>query len=148
MCRSILYLLSLAIAVSCFAGRPAGGADATVLRVATFQCDVTPPLGEAIYSSYLPLATVEHPLLAKGIVLDDGRRRYVLCAVDWCELCNSTHTLFRRKMAEAAYGDCGPGYICTEKAFDEGGYEPTDSLVAPQSESLVKTAIRQLLGLE
>ena len=30
----------------------------------------------------------------------------------------------------------------------EGGYEPTDSLVAPQSESILKTAIRQLLGVE
>jgi hypothetical protein len=62
-------------------------------------------LGAAIYSGYKPLATIEHPLLAKGIVLDDGHRRYVLCAVDWCELCNSTHTLFRRKMADAAGTD-------------------------------------------
>jgi len=75
------------------------------LRVATFRSDVTPPLGQAIYSSYKPLATVEHPLWAKGIVLDDGQRRYVLCSVDWCELCNSTHTLFRRKMADAAGTD-------------------------------------------
>ncbi|OHB65811.1 MAG: hypothetical protein A2V70_07190 [Planctomycetes bacterium RBG_13_63_9] len=73
--------------------------------MATFCCDVTPPLGEAIYSSYQPLATVEHPLLAKGIVLDDGRHRYVLCAVDWCELCNSTYALFRRRLAEAAATD-------------------------------------------
>ena len=51
-------------------------------------------------------------------------------------------------VAVAAYGDCGPGYICTEKAFEEGGYEPTDSLVAPESEALLKAAIRQLLGVE
>ena len=59
-------------------------------------------MGAAIYSSYKPLTTIEHLLLAKGIVLDDGDQRYVLCAVDWCELCNSTHTLFRKKMAVAA----------------------------------------------
>lgn len=75
------------------------------LRLATFRCDVTPPLGTPIYSSYRPLSTVEHPLLAKGIVLDDGAGRYALCAVDYCELCNSTHLLFRRKIAEAAGTD-------------------------------------------
>jgi hypothetical protein len=51
-------------------------------------------------------------------------------------------------VAVAAYGDCGPGYVCTARAFDEGGYEPTDSLVAPRSESILKGAIRQLLGAE
>jgi hypothetical protein len=57
------------------------------------------------YPSYKPLETVEHPLLAKGIVLDDGTRRYVLCAVDWCVLSNSTRLDYRRKMAEAAGTD-------------------------------------------
>ena len=52
-----------------------------------------------------PLATVEHPLYAKGIVLDDGHRRYVLCAVDWCVPSNSSHLLLRRKMAAAADTD-------------------------------------------
>jgi hypothetical protein len=51
-------------------------------------------------------------------------------------------------VAVAGYGDGSPGYICTEKAFDEGGYEPRASRVAPQSEALVKKAIRQLLGLQ
>ena len=51
-------------------------------------------------------------------------------------------------VAVAAYGDCSTGYICTAKAFEEGGYEPTDSVVAPRSEELLKKAIRQLLGVE
>lgn len=102
MHRTVVCAWLLLVVVSCFSGWSAGVAPAAPLEVATFQCDVTPPLGEAFYSSYRPLATVEHPLLAKGIVLDDGQRRYVLCSLDWCELCNSTHTLFRRKMAEAA----------------------------------------------
>ena len=74
-------------------------------RLATFVCDVTPPLGTPIYSSYKPLETVEFPLLAKGIILEDGGPRYVLCAVDWCEICNSTHTQFRRRLAEATGAD-------------------------------------------
>ena len=31
----------------------------------------------------------------------------------------------------AGYGDGGPGYIPTDKAFLEGGYEPTVALAAP-----------------
>ena len=49
-------------------------------------------------------------------------------------------------MAVAAYTDLGPGYICTDKAFEEGGYEPTDTAVGPGSEPLLKTAIVRLLG--
>lgn len=78
-------------------------AEASGLRVATFRCDVTPPLGHRLYPT--PLATVEHPLYAKGIVLEDGLRRYVLCAIDWCVLSNSSHLLLRRKMANAAGTD-------------------------------------------
>ena len=30
-------------------------------------------------------------------------------------------------VAVAGYGDCGPGYICPEQAYRDGGYEPTAS---------------------
>ncbi len=96
--------LLIAGAIACPSVLPATGAE-PALRVATFQCDVTPPLGAAIYSSYQPLETIEHPLLAKGIVLEDGGQRYVLCALDWCEVCNGTHVRFREKIAEAAGTD-------------------------------------------
>ena len=49
-------------------------------------------------------------------------------------------------VAVAAYTDLGPGYICTDKAFEEGGYEPTDTAVGPGSEPLLKAAIVKLLG--
>ena len=97
-------VLSIAFVGLSPAASPGSGAEVS-FRVATFRCDVTPPLGEAIYSSYQPLATVEHPLLAKGIVLEGGGERYILCSMDWCEVCNGTHDLFRRKMAEAAGTD-------------------------------------------
>lgn len=73
------------------------------LRVATFRCDVTPPAsGRFIGGWAQPLTKLVDPLWAKGIVLDDGSARYVVCAVDWCELCNGTHLLWRRKLAAAA----------------------------------------------
>ena len=69
------------------------------LRISTFKSDVTLPLGQFLYTG--PLKTVEHPLLAKGIVIDDDGRRYVLCAVDWCTMRNSTYDAFREKLAAA-----------------------------------------------
>jgi len=51
-------------------------------------------------------------------------------------------------VAVAGYGDCGTGYICPAKAYQEGGYEPTDANVKPESEAIVKKAIESLLGAE
>jgi hypothetical protein len=45
----------------------------------------------------------------------------------------------------AAYGDYGPGYICTEIAYSQGGYEPGVSLVAPAVEGVLQKVIRDLL---
>jgi hypothetical protein len=48
-------------------------------------------------------------------------------------------------VAVAAYGQLGTGYICTDKAFTEGGYEPTQSLVGPPTETVLKATLRQVL---
>lgn len=50
-------------------------------------------------------------------------------------------------VAMAAYGDCGPWYIGTEIAYEQGGYEtsPSSSLVAPQVEKVLVDAIKKLL---
>ena len=49
-------------------------------------------------------------------------------------------------VAMAAYGDYGPGYICTDIAYKEGGYEAGPaSGVAPGSEKVLMTAIKKLL---
>lgn len=45
----------------------------------------------------------------------------------------------------ASYGDGGPGYIPTDKAFTEGGYEPTAAF-APPSEVLLTNTVSKLLG--
>jgi len=50
-------------------------------------------------------------------------------------------------VATAAYGDYGPMYIGTKRAYDEGGYETTAvSRVAPTVEDVLLTAIRKLLA--
>lgn len=50
-------------------------------------------------------------------------------------------------VAMAAYGDYGPGYIGTEIAYGQGGYEtgPNASNVAPETEAVLMQAMRDLL---
>ena len=48
-------------------------------------------------------------------------------------------------VAVPSYGDCGPGYICMDRSYAEGGYEPTDSFVSPGVESVMKDAISKIL---
>ena len=50
-------------------------------------------------------------------------------------------------VAMAAYGEYAPGYIGTEVAYSEGGYEtgPKASLVAPKVEHVLMEAIKKLL---
>jgi hypothetical protein len=48
-------------------------------------------------------------------------------------------------VAMAAYGDLGPGYIPTDIAFTQGGYEETASNVIPGIEAVLMNAISKLL---
>ncbi|HEY9173681.1 MAG TPA: hypothetical protein VI136_15455 [Verrucomicrobiae bacterium] len=75
--------------------------NAKPLRVAAFSCDATPPLGEPMIWA-IPLQKVVTPLLAKGVVLEDGTNRYVLCAFDWCLIGNESGANFRETLARAA----------------------------------------------
>src|SRR5262249_28199246 len=47
----------------------------------------------------------------------------------------------------AGYGDGGPGYVLADKAYLEGGYEPTVALAAP-CEKLLHKAMAKLLKAE
>ncbi len=97
---ALRLVLSLASLAMCWAPslseEPAQG-----LRLATFSCDVTPPLGQPMFKGDA-LGTVEQPLLAKGVVIESAGQRYVLCAVDWCVLCNGSYDSFRASVASAA----------------------------------------------
>jgi len=102
---TVLCWIVALLAASC-SETGVSGERTSALRVATFRCDVTPPLDGSFRGGWeQPLTRLVDPLWAKGIVLDDGSARYVLCAVDWCELCNGTHLLWQRKVAEAAGTD-------------------------------------------
>ena len=50
-------------------------------------------------------------------------------------------------VAMAAYGEYAMGYICTEIAYSQGGYEASEraSRVAPEVEGVLMEAMRKLL---
>ena len=76
-------------------------AGVSPLRVTAFQCDITPPKGEPLVWT-VKLAEVLDPLLGKGVVLEEGTNRYVLCALDWCLLGNESELRFRQAIGRAA----------------------------------------------
>ena len=49
-------------------------------------------------------------------------------------------------VAVAGYGDCAAGYITMADSFEQGGYEPKDAFVAPESDPITKQAITELLA--
>ncbi len=105
------HLASLVAAI-CFCQTPAVWAEAVhESRVATFRCDITPPLGQPLMACD-PIQTVEQPLWAKGIVLEAAGQRYVLCALDWCELCNGSHETLQKMIAAAAGTE--PGCVAVQ----------------------------------
>lgn len=72
------------------------------MRIAPFTVDVTPAPGMPMNLGYTPpLAQVEHPLLAKGVVLEGSDQRCVLCALDWNGVCGEAYDRLRAAVAEA-----------------------------------------------
>src|SRR5687768_4903205 len=76
-------------------------ADASTLRVATFDIDATPPIGSMMaYDS-----VTNHwdmGLRARGLVLLGAGEPILLCAVDWIGIANEGHDAFRNGLAKAA----------------------------------------------
>jgi hypothetical protein len=73
-------------------------------HLATFTCDVTPPAGHPLCGGWIePVRAVDDPLQALGVILLGMGQPIVLCAVDWCELRNDAHTVWRQALAKATH---------------------------------------------
>ncbi len=89
-------------AVTCVGVSVACGDDVS-LKIATFECDVTPPIGSALCEGAVaPVRRVDDPLSCRGIVLLGDSQPIVLCAVDWVGIANQGHDAWRAALAEAA----------------------------------------------
>ena len=57
------------------------------------------------------------------------------------------HSLMEdRFLAVSAYNETSCSYVCTEKMYSEGGYEPTTNYLTPEIEERLKAVIKTLLG--
>ena len=114
--RFAIYL-STAVAAA-FAAEP--------LRVATFQVDVTPPLGSPLCCSagVKPAEKIVDPLSARGIILFGPPKPIVLVAVDWEGIANEGWDEWRRAIAAAAGTDIGHVSVHTLHQHDAPGYDP------------------------
>lgn len=89
----------LAFALVGFAVSPAFAADP--LRVATFDVDATPPVGNVM--AYDPVVRVDElTLRCRGVALLGAGEPIVLCAVDWIGIGNEANDAFRDALAQAA----------------------------------------------
>src|SRR5205823_150017 len=100
----------------------------------------------ALRLSYLLRAQAKIPIELTSLRLNDD--------VDLLHLpgeCFIEYQLFAQEqrkdgfVAVAAYGDGGPWYVPTAKAYGEGGYEPSAAFVDPESEGLLRDGIGRLL---
>ncbi len=97
MLRIIISLVAV-----CFLSVPASAGE-KLLRIATFEADITPPLGAPLCDGLvMPAKEIIDPLKARGIVLLTQDRPIVLCALDWVGVGNSGYDAFRQAIAKAA----------------------------------------------
>lgn len=78
----------------------AAACSAAELRVAAFQADATPKVGDPV--AYVPARSIEDPLSARGIVLLGAGAPIVLCSVDFIGIANEGHDYWRAELAKAA----------------------------------------------
>ena len=72
-------------------------------RIATFTCDVTPPLGHPLCGGWIePVRGVDDPLKLVGVVLLGSGPPVVLAAVDWTGLRNMAYRTWRAALSAAA----------------------------------------------
>ena len=75
---------------------------AGLLKIATFEADVTPPLGTPLcHGNVRPAARIVDPLSARGVILSGQGRPIVLCAFDWTGIGNGAHDFCRGELARA-----------------------------------------------
>lgn len=78
-------------------------AFAANFRVATFEADITIPLGHACMGGGVADAKeIVDPLFAKGFVLLGAGEPIVVTALDWCQCNNDSYERWRRELARAA----------------------------------------------
>ena len=112
-----------------------GSATASDIRIATFQADVTPPIGSPLcHGNVSNVVTIVDPLTARGVVLlTPEQKPIVLCAVDWVVNSNSGYDEWRKALAKAAGTTVERVAVHTIHQHDTPGCDfSTEELLAAQ----------------
>jgi hypothetical protein len=78
-----------------------GGAADRGWRLATFQADVTVPIGHGMMGGAWRATRIGDPLEARGLVLLGPGAPVVIAAVDWCEIRNDAYERWQTALAAA-----------------------------------------------
>lgn len=115
------------------------------LRVATFSADVTPPLGTPLCYSLVPVGTqVDDPLEARGVVLlPEGQKPIVLCAVDWLGIGNGSRDSWRAALAKAAGTTADRVTLHTVHQHDAPGDDRSAQALLPSGIALTDVAFAE-----
>ncbi len=120
--------------------------DEQLLRQTIADAEQDPMVRNKSAIQWAYLQRQERPILLSCLTLGDHVKLLHVPGEAFVEYQLEAQRLARKHfVATAAYGDCGPGYICLERSSIEGGYEPTDSFVAGRSEHVMREAIHQLI---
>ncbi|NOX54330.1 MAG: hypothetical protein GXP27_07780 [Planctomycetes bacterium] len=97
--RLLRTLAGFAVGVN--GGRLLSGQRTRTVQLATFQADVTPPLGHPLLGGWIqPAKQIADPLEARGLVLFGAEEPIVVLSIDWCELRNDAYDRWRDALAE------------------------------------------------
>jgi hypothetical protein len=81
-----------------------------MMEIATFQINVTPPIGSPLCDGLVPpAAKIDDPLFARGVVILGAGDPIVLCAVDFTGIGNAGFDVWRETLAKAA--STSPGRV-------------------------------------
>src|SRR3954453_15386787 len=88
------------------------------LRLATFNADVTVPLGHGMMGGSWLSKSIADPLEANGFVLLGGGAPIVFVSVDWCEIRNDALERWQKVLAEAAGTEANRVLVTTVHQHD------------------------------
>src|SRR3954468_20449500 len=106
----VLVLFSVSVGMA-DEGRPK-------LRLATFNADVTVPLGHGMMGGSWLSKSIADPLEANGFVLLGGGAPIVFVSVDWCEIRNDALERWQKVLAEAAGTEANRVLVTTVHQHD------------------------------
>jgi len=113
--RALLCLLSLVSAPLYAAG----------FQIATFEIDVTIPLGHPCMGGGIaPAQKILEPLHAKGFALFGGEKPFVVLTFDWCEIRGSAYDDWRNALAGTAGTDPERVMITSSHVHDAPVMDP------------------------